>query len=59
MCKISLTYTTAALSRQWVLSKATGYRETKNREGLCASKVHGDRVNNQYSGIYELNAYGK
>ena len=21
----------------WVLSKATGYRETKDREGLCVS----------------------
>ena len=30
-----------------------------DRETLCAGKVHGDRVNNQYSGIYELNTYRK
>ena len=28
---------------QWVLAKAIGYRETKDREPLCVSKVHGDR----------------
>ena len=43
---------------KWVLAKARGYRETKEREGLCVSKVHGDRINNQYSGIYDLNSYG-
>ena len=34
------------------------FRDRKDREGLCVSKVHGDRVNNQYSSIYELNTYG-
>ena len=43
---------------KWVLAKARRYRETKDREALCV-KVHGDCLNNQYSGIYELNAYGK
>ena len=42
-----------------VLAKARGYRETKDREALCVSKVHGDRVNNQYSGICEVDTYGK
>ena len=56
----------------WVLVKATGYRVTKYREALCASKVHDDRessdyynkindfrVNGYYGGIYVLNTYGK
>ena len=41
-----------------VLAKARGFRETKDREGLCISKVHGDRVNHYYSSVYELNTYG-
>ena len=45
--------------RKWVLAKARGYRETKDREELCVSKVHGDSVNSQYSGVYELTTYGK
>ena len=44
---------------KWVLAKTTGYRETKDREALCFSKVHGDWVNSQYSGIYEMTTYGK
>ena len=43
---------------KWVLAKARGFREIKDREGLRVSKVHGDRINNQYSGIHELNTYG-
>ena len=40
---------------KWVLAKAREYRQTKDTEGLCVSKVHGNRINNQCSGIYELN----
>ena len=43
---------------KWILAKARGFREIKDREGLCVSKVHGDRINNQCSGIHELNTYG-
>ena len=39
--------------------ESNGYRKTKDREALCVSIVYGDRVNNQYSGIYELNTCGK
>ena len=35
-----------------ILAKARGYRVTKDRETLRISKVHGDRVNNQYIGVY-------
>ena len=41
-----------------VLTKARGFREINDREALCVSKVHGDRFNNQYSSIYELDTYG-
>ena len=44
---------------KWVLAKAREYRGTKDREALYVSKVHGGRVNNQYSDIYELNTYGE
>ena len=44
---------------KWIPAKVRGCHKTKDREALCASKVHGDRVNNQYRGIYELNTSGK
>ena len=42
---------------KWVLAKARGFREIKYK-GLRVSKVHGARINNQCSGIHELNTYG-
>ena len=36
-----------------VLAKATGYCETKDRQGLCVTTVvPGDRINNQYCSVY-------
>ena len=37
-----------------VLAKASGYRKTNDREALCASKVHGDRVNNCYRVVLRI-----
>ena len=33
-------------------------RNTKYKEGLCVIVVHGDKVNDQYSGFHELDTYG-
>ena len=39
--------------------KGRGYHETNDREALCVSKLPSKAVNSQYSGIDELNTYGK
>ena len=39
-------------------SKGVPQNKLQNIEKYCAIVVHGDRINNQHSGIHEINTYG-